>query len=140
MHQVWTAMVKFLHNQCQKGRCIDLPTAGKFLKVDGEGDNYCFMPHLDLVGSGVFSFPENDFNVSPFSKAAGRFRNATTLSLTSICAGVNSDRERVAGLIKQVFVKFVSTILSTNISLDRTGPHGETCPIEPRSRITCFIP
>jgi hypothetical protein len=31
-------------------------------------DKYFFVPHIDFVESGKYSFPENDFNISPLSK------------------------------------------------------------------------
>jgi hypothetical protein len=54
------------------------------------------MPCLDLVGSGHFKFPENEMNISPFSKQALGFSNATPISLTSLSAFCEVDREWLA--------------------------------------------
>lgn len=40
---------------------------GKFLT---RGGVISYMPALDFIGSGHFKFPENENNISPFSKAA----------------------------------------------------------------------
>lgn len=53
-NKIWTALTKFLVSQCSRGRCIDFPLAGKFMKKVGEEDKYFFVPHLDFVGSGNF--------------------------------------------------------------------------------------
>lgn len=67
------------------------------------------MPCLDLVGSGHFKFPENEMNISPFSKQAIGFSNATPISLTSLSAFCEVDREWLAQFLKQIFVKFIET-------------------------------
>ena len=90
---------------------MDLPLAGKFkrISVDEGTAKYGFMPHLDLIGSGNFSFPENEFNVSPFAKGATGFAHTMqTVSLTALAAACGLDREKVATLLKAIFVKFVS--------------------------------
>ena len=72
--RVWCALTKYIKSQCDKGRCLDFPLVGRFLRritPGGKGDTgnqYVFIPHLDFVESGRYSFPENDFNISPFSK------------------------------------------------------------------------
>lgn len=66
INKVWVAIGKFIKAQCDNGKCVDLPLAGKFKKVFGVGDKYMFVPHLSLVSSANFSFPENEFNISPF--------------------------------------------------------------------------
>ena len=33
MQKVWIAVTKFIANQCEKGRVVDVPFAGKFKKV-----------------------------------------------------------------------------------------------------------
>ena len=88
-----------------------MPLAGKFkrLSIEDGVAKYCFMPHLDMIGSGNFSFPENEYNVSPFSKSAVKFAHTVqTVSLTAIAAACQMDRENVATLLKAIFVKFVS--------------------------------
>lgn len=93
---------------------MDLPLAGKFRRIqeekpDGTAAQYAFMPHLDFVGSGNFSFQENQFNISPLSKGAAGFQsNILTVSLSSISAVINIDREATVHFLKQIFVKFVS--------------------------------
>ena len=117
MQRVWTAMTKFVASQCSNSRTVDIPLAGKFKRLktgeDGVQDSslpqYVFMPHLDFVGSGHFKFSENDYNISPFSKAAVGFQSAiTTVSLTSLGAVCSLDRESVATTLKAIFSKFVS--------------------------------
>jgi len=68
-----------------------------------------FVPHLDLVGSGNFQFPENDYNISPFSKQNRAFSsaNVVTVSLSSVAAVCGLDRETTAQHLKEVFVKFI---------------------------------
>ena len=76
MQRVWGAMTKYITSQCDNGRTVDLPLAGRFKRqkasedeaVDESQAKYMFMPHLDFVGSGHFKFSENDSNISPFSK------------------------------------------------------------------------
>ena len=76
------------------------------------------MPHLDMIGSGNFSFPENEYNVSPFSKSAMKFAHTVqTVSLTAIAAACQMDRENVATLLKAIFVKFVSYRKANSSSL-----------------------
>ena len=66
------------------------------------------MPHLDFVSSGCFKFPENDFNISPLSKQSKAFKaNLITVSLTSVSAVVDLDRETVTNCLKALFVRFV---------------------------------
>jgi hypothetical protein len=66
------------------------------------------MPHLDMIGSGNFSFPENDSNVSPFSKSSAAFGHSVqTMSLSAISAVCQIDREKTASLLKAIFIKFI---------------------------------
>ena len=119
LQKVWIAVTKFIASQCEKGRVVDVPFAGKFKKVRDSSapsaayedmkDQYAFLPQLDFVASGHFKLGENLFNVSPFSKAASGFQsNVVTVSLTSIAAVCGHDREAVAQSVKSVFTKFVS--------------------------------
>ena len=75
LQKIWSATQKYILSQCSQGRCIDLPLAGRFKRIGEENGQplYAFMPHLDMIGSGNFSFPENDSNVSPFSKSSAAF-------------------------------------------------------------------
>lgn len=104
MKKVWIAVGKLIESQLDKGRCVDMPLAGKFLSRD---NTVQFMPALDLVGSGYFRYPENEQNISPFSKDAKRFQSAQALSLTSIAASVLLDRETCGSILKQIFIKFI---------------------------------
>ena len=62
LQKVWIAVTKFIANQCEKGRTVDVPFAGKFKKTressnDAYADmavQYAFLPHLDFVSSGHF--------------------------------------------------------------------------------------
>lgn len=90
-------MTKYIQSQCEKGKCVDLPLAGRFMKrLDSETDcnSFFFVPHLDLLSSGKFKFVENKYNVSPFSKSTSLLRNnSVTVSLTSVSAVCNMNRE-----------------------------------------------
>jgi hypothetical protein len=63
------------------------------------------VPHLDLVSSACFTFPTNEFNVSPFTKHLES--NMVTVSLSSIAAVCNLDRETTASILKDIFCKFI---------------------------------
>jgi len=52
------------------------------------------------VGSGHFKFPENQNNISPFSKQAKAFAVSMPVSLTSLSASCEADREQVANILK----------------------------------------
>lgn len=67
-----------------------------------------YMPALDFLGSGHFKFPENDQNISPFSKSSTRFVNLQPISLTAICAVTDFDRDTAASQLKQIFVEFIN--------------------------------
>jgi hypothetical protein len=104
MQSVWLATSKQLRNMVNQGFCIHLPLCGKFIKREG---TVTFMPSLDLVNGGHFKFPENEKNVSPFSKGAQRFMTSKTLSLSGIAATCGLSRELVGAYLKQIFVKFI---------------------------------
>ena len=127
--RVWTAVTKYLVNQCNQGKCVDLPLVGKFRKLNGsDGDSqYTFMPHLDFIGSGNFSFPENESNVSPFAKASMGFQHSVlTMSLTAVSAVCDMDREQASQLLKAIFVKFVSiTAIMVTYPRCRSKTEGE---------------
>jgi hypothetical protein len=80
--------------------------AGKFLKNE---ESVRYMPALDLVGSGQFKFPENENNISPFSKQAKAFTVSQPLSLTSLAASCEIDRDQLAKILKSIFVKFIES-------------------------------
>ena len=134
MQRIWAAMTKFVASQCDSGRTVDLPLAGKFKRLksaeDGEDAEaiYSFMPHLDFVGSGHFKFSENAKNVSPLSKGAVGFQsNLITVSLTSTGAVCNLDRESVAMTLKAIFSNFVSLHLPLNDPLFLTVDQCRPC-------------
>jgi len=68
-----------------------------------------YLPSLDLVGSGHFKFPINENNISPFSKQAQAFAASTSISLTSLSAFCETDREQVALFLKSIFIKFIES-------------------------------
>jgi len=132
MQRVWSAMSKFIASQTANGRTVDLPLAGKFKKqrrtdpqngVDsGSSCKYVFMPHLDFIGSGHFKYPENDSNVSPFSKTSASFAvSLCTVSLTSVGAVCSLDRESVATALKAIFIDFI-----------KQGRSGRYCKLDMR--------
>jgi hypothetical protein len=74
---------------------------------------------LDLLSSGKFKFRENQFNISPFSKAAIKFQCSDTLSLTAISEAAAVTREEAALALKIVFTNFVEQ-----------GRSGKTCVLD----------
>ena len=125
MKKVWISVAKLLESQLDKGRCVDLPLAGKFLQKDGVIQ---YMPALDLVGSGYFKFPENEQNVSPFSKEAKRFQGAQILSLTAIAASCLLDRDTCGTILKQIFIRFIEC-----------GRFGQLCSLDFKvGRLTAY--
>jgi len=70
---------------------------------------YFFVPHLDLLGSGNFQFPENDHNKSPFSKLPSKMKgsNLCTISLTSLSVVCNTARENIVNAMKDIFIRFI---------------------------------
>lgn len=83
-------MCKMIASQIKKGRCVDFPLAGKFLK---RGSVAMFLPAIDFIESGHFKFSENEKNISPFSKQAQAFGVSTSISLTSLASFCNIDRD-----------------------------------------------
>lgn len=65
-------MSKYIQSQTDKGRVVEFPLLGKFAcKNASDSDKeYIFLPNLDFISSGKFSYPENDCNIPPFSKRA----------------------------------------------------------------------
>ena len=66
-NKVWSGLSKYLQAQVQgKSRCVDFPLVGRFFP---QQQRCAFIPHIDFVESGRFHFPENESNISPFSKS-----------------------------------------------------------------------
>jgi len=65
------------------------------------------MVALDLLASGKFKFPENEFNVSPISKSSMKFYTSEMLSLTTISEAAGVSREEAADVIQNIFTNFV---------------------------------
>lgn len=51
--QVWSGLTKYIKSQCSKGRCVDFPLVGRFIKKVNS-DHYLFIPHIDFCESGKF--------------------------------------------------------------------------------------
>lgn len=99
--------MKSLKSQVDQGKCVDLPLCGRFCRVTNETRVF-FVPHLDFVASASFSFPENESNISPFTKgSAGMSINLVTVSLSSVAASCKIDRETCGTIIKEIFVNFI---------------------------------
>ena len=97
--------------------CIDFPLVGRFLRRrnestgDGADENkFCFVPHIDFVSSGRFSFAENDCNISPLSKRVPRGVPTVKVSLGAIGSVCNFDKDIVVSILKDIMVKFVSQL------------------------------
>lgn len=107
-YKVWSGMTKFLVSQCRdKEQCVDFPLVGRFMKSQ-QSKKFVFIPHLDFLNSGRFSFPQNDSNVSPLSKRVPRDITSVKMSLGSIGVSCEFDRDLVASILKDVMSKFVS--------------------------------
>jgi len=49
----------------KKSKFIELPNLGKFIKKNN--DIITFIPCVEFLQMGNFEFPQNDYNVSPYS-------------------------------------------------------------------------
>ena len=55
LHRAWSGLTKFIQKQCStNGKCVDFPLVGRFFN---RNDNIAFIPHLDFISSGRYSFP-----------------------------------------------------------------------------------
>ena len=128
-HKSWSGLVKYIQTQCkEKGKCVDFPLVGRFIRQDvylsstmkdtanavgtdkssTENDKYCFIPHLDFLSSGKFSFPQNDYNISPLSRRVPKGQPTVKVSLGAIGQRAEYDRELVASILKDTISKLVS--------------------------------
>ena len=143
-YKVWSGLTKFIRSQCEKGRCVDFPLVGRFMKriisgTESGEDKYFFVPQIDFVESGKYSFPENDFNISPLSKllpvSINRLKytesnlmiilqnlpSAIPVSASAIASVTDVNRDTVMSILKEIFVKFVSILtllLNDHFNLD----------------------
>ena len=118
-YKAWSGLSRFIYSQCvTKGLCVDFPLVGRFVcrpKSGAEGEesqqtNVCFIPHIDFLSSGKFSFPQNECNISPLSKRVPKPTKTVKVSLGAIGQSCEYDRDLVASILKDVMVKFVSYI------------------------------
>lgn len=118
-YKAWSGLVKFIQSQCAvKGKCVDFPLVGRFIaraqvplaaNSSEESDGmFSFIPHLDFVSSGKFSFPQNQYNISPLSKRVPKGHQTVKVSLGAIGQCAEYDRELVASILKDTISKFVS--------------------------------
>ena len=112
-YRAWSALGKFIYSQCAlQGKCVDFPLVGRFHyrshQETGESKKFTFVPHIDFLASGKFSFPQNEWNISPLSKRVPKQAASVKVSLGAIGAACEYDRELVASILKDVMVKFVS--------------------------------
>ena len=67
-YKAWSGLAKYIHQQCyEKNLCVDFPLVGRFMSrqvTEGGAPGapsdervFTFVPHLDFVASGKFSFP-----------------------------------------------------------------------------------
>lgn len=62
-YKAWSGLTKFLYNNCiVKEICVEFPLIGKFIPRSDSNENDCkkyivFVPLLDFLASGRFSFP-----------------------------------------------------------------------------------
>ena len=117
VNKVWAATMKSLKALCDQGKCVDFPLCGRFSRIVTDQPKVYFVPHLDFVASASFLFPENDSNVSPFTK--GTANSFVTVSLSSVAAICKLDRESCGSMLKEIFVKFVSRFKITSLDLTR---------------------
>jgi len=64
---VWAGTTKYLTSQCGKGRCVDLPLLGRFLRKVNNDQHIIFVPHLEFLTAADFRLIENEFNFNPLS-------------------------------------------------------------------------
>ena len=69
---------------------------------------FSFIPHIDFVSSGRFSFPQNQYNISPFSKRVPKNQHTVKVSLGAIGENAEYDRELVASILKDTIMLMVS--------------------------------
>lgn len=93
---------------------------------------FTFVPHLDFVASGKFSFPQNMQNISPFSKRVPKAPKTVRVSLGAIGESCEYDRELVGSILKDVVFKFIEQnrkgkecCLDLRIGVLRAYPNGE---------------
>ena len=53
-YKAWSGLTKYLLSQVQRQRSVDFPLVGRFVPRQ---DLVVFVPHLDFIASGKFSFP-----------------------------------------------------------------------------------
>ena len=53
-YKVWSGLTKYIKSQCSKGRCVDFPYVGRFMKRINAEDKYFIVPHIDFLDSGRF--------------------------------------------------------------------------------------
>lgn len=63
-YKAWSGLAKYIYRQCyEKNLCVDFPLVGRFMTrqategAAGDERVFTFVPHLDFVASGKFSFP-----------------------------------------------------------------------------------
>jgi len=113
---------------------VDFTLVGRFFyRNNGDTDKlkFTFIPHLDFIDSGRFSFPQNESNISPLSKKVPKL-TSIKISLGAISSQCEYDREIVASILKDVMVLFIKhsragkeVILDLKIGILHAYPNGE---------------
>ena len=103
-YKAWSGLAKYISSQVERGRAVDFPLVGRFLP---RPETVAFVPHLDFITSGKFTFPQNDNNISPLSKKMPKNVKALKVSLGAIGENCEFDRELVASILKDVLNKFI---------------------------------
>jgi hypothetical protein len=86
-YKAWSGLTKFIYNNCSvKDICVEFPLIGKFIPQSESNDTeskkkIVFVPLLDFLASGRFSFPQNQNNVSPLSKKVPKYSKSIIVSL-----------------------------------------------------------
>ena len=61
LYKAWSGMTKYIYQQCAvNSKCVDFPLVGRFFyrsTGDAEKLKFTYIPHLDFIDSGRFSFP-----------------------------------------------------------------------------------
>ena len=104
VYKSWSGLTKYIKKQILSNRAIDLPLVGRFFPNDD--GKAIFVPHLDFVNSGRFSFPQNEFNISPLASNVPK-STALVISLGAIAKQCEYDSEIVASILKDVFSHFI---------------------------------
>lgn len=118
LYKAWSGLTKSIHHQITvNGKQVDFPLLGRFFYrkqivnnyTNPEGSkskdkvSFMFVPHIDFINSGRFSFPQNLYNVSPLSKKVPKVATHR-IQLGAIGDQCEYDPDIVFAILKDVMV------------------------------------